>query len=257
MCLCLGSSSLICFDLCFRVLNWYSSITFTAALLSGSMCASMSPILIRTVSSVLPHLSFFARCKTCRAVCWRYSQSDSLLASLSASVVFLTFSFRDSSLVSCLILIYSTLHNDYIYHTSGTAVLKLGSCVQGDEVPFSHSIGSISWSFFLVSCVLACGFLSVGVSCSVILGISCASSSISLRFFPLLFHLGHFVIFFHVFYLLVNVFFLAGFFEELVKCPRLLYAFLDKVVILDSLYQLFEDPVVGLVAEFTIFRLLT
>ena len=86
--------------------------------------------------------------------------------------------------------------------------------------------------------------------------VSCTSSSISLRFSPLLFHLGHFVIFFHVFYLLVNVFSLAGFFEELVKCPPLLYAFLDKVVILDSLYQLFEDPVVGLVAEFTIFRLL-
>ena len=86
--------------------------------------------------------------------------------------------------------------------------------------------------------------------------VSCTSSSISLRFSPLLCHLGHFVIFFHIFYLLVNIFFLAGFFEELSKFPPLLYAFLDKVVILDSLYQLFEDPVVGLVAEFTIFRLL-
>ena len=147
-------------------------------------------------------------------------------------------------------LIYSSLYNDFIYHTSGTNVPKLGSCIQGDGVLFSHSIGGYSCSFLFLSCVLACGFL-VRLP-----WVSCTSSSISLRFSALLFHLGHFVIFFHVFYLLVNVFFLAGFFEELVKCPPLLYAFLDKVVILDTLYQLFEDPVVGLVAEFTIFRLL-
>ena len=83
---------------------------------------------------------------------------------------------------------------------------------------------------------------------------SCTPSSISLRFSPLRFHFGDFVIFFRVFYLLVNVFFLAGFFEELVKYPPLLYAFLDKVVILDCLYELFEDPIIGLGAEFTIFR---
>ena len=97
------SSSLISFDLYFRALNWYSSITFTLALLLGSMCTSRSPILIRTVSWVVPDLSFFAWCKMCRAVCWRYSQSDSLPVSASASVVFLTFSFDDSLLFSCLL----------------------------------------------------------------------------------------------------------------------------------------------------------
>ena len=71
-----------------------------------------------------------------------------------------------------------------------------------------------------------------------------------------MFHLGDFVIFFYVFYLLINVFCLAGFFEEQVKSLPILYAFLDKTVILHGLYQLFEDPIVSLVAEFTIFRLL-
>ena len=68
-------------------------------------------------------------------------------------------------------LIYSSLYNDFIYHTSGTNVPKLGSCVQGVGVLFSHSIGGYSWSFLFLSCVLACGFLAEGVSCSVILGI--------------------------------------------------------------------------------------
>jgi len=84
----------------------------------------------------------------------------------------------------------------------------------------------------------------------------CTSSSTSLRFFPLMFHLGDFVMFFYVCYLLINVFSLAGFFEEQVKCLPILYAFLDKAVILRGLYQLFEDPIVSLVTEFTIVRLL-
>ena len=71
-----------------------------------------------------------------------------------------------------------------------------------------------------------------------------------------MFHLGDFVIFFYVFYLLINVFCEAGFFEKQVKCLPILYAFLDKAVILHGLYQLFEDLTVSLVTEFTIFRLL-
>ena len=71
-----------------------------------------------------------------------------------------------------------------------------------------------------------------------------------------MFHFGDSVILFHVFYLLVDVFFLAGFFEEVVKYPPLLYTFLDKVI-LDCLYELFEDPIIGLGAEFTIFPLLS
>ena len=164
MCLCLGSSSLICFDLCFRALNWYSSITFTAALLSGSMCASMSPILIRTVSWVLPHLSFFARCKTCRAVCWRYSQSDSLLASLSASVVFLTFSFRDSSLVSCLLSLvwsWSTARCIMIIFTTLQPLLSLSWAVasRGMESCFPTVLAAyLGASFFFLVFLLAVFF---------------------------------------------------------------------------------------------------
>ena len=162
MCLCLGSSSLICFDLCFRALNWYSSITFTAALLS--MCASMSPILIRTVSWVLPHLSFFARCKTCRAVCSRYLQSDSLLASLSASVVFLTFSFRDSSLVSCLLSLvwsWSTARCIMIIFTTLQALLSLSWAVasRGIESCFPTVLAAyLGASFFFLVFLLAVFF---------------------------------------------------------------------------------------------------
>ena len=68
-----------------------------------------------------------------------------------------------------------------------------------------------------------------------------------------MFHLGDFGIFFYVFYLLINVFCLAGFFKEQVKCLPILDAFLDKDAVLDGLYQLFEDPMFSLVAEFTIF----
>ena len=66
----LGSSSLISCDLCLRALNWYSSITFALAPLSGSTKASMSPMRISTVSWFGPDLIFFARCKCC-AVSWR------------------------------------------------------------------------------------------------------------------------------------------------------------------------------------------
>ena len=62
--------------------------------------------------------------------------------------------------------------------------------------------------------------------------VSCTSSSISLRFSPLLFHLGHFVNFFHVFYLLVNVFSLAGFFEELASVHLFCMLFLIRSLFL-------------------------
>ena len=53
----------------FRAPNWYSSIMFTLALLSGSTCALVSPILIKTESWVLPDLSFFAQCKAIMSCC--------------------------------------------------------------------------------------------------------------------------------------------------------------------------------------------
>ena len=90
-----------------------------------------------------------------------YSQSDLPPAFVSASVVFLTFSFLDSLLFSCLLS-----DPDLQLHPSSTAVHKLGSCIQGDGVLFFHSIGNYSWSFSLLSCVLV-----VEVSCSVSLRI--------------------------------------------------------------------------------------
>ena len=63
------------------------------------------------------------------------------------------------------------LHKDYIYHTSGNAVHKLGSWVQGNGVLCFRRIGNYSWGFLLLSCVLACSFLAVGVSFLVSLGV--------------------------------------------------------------------------------------
>ena len=65
-----GSSSLISSDLCLRALNWYSSITFALAPLSGSTKASMSPMRINTVSWLGPDLILFTRCSCC-AVSWK------------------------------------------------------------------------------------------------------------------------------------------------------------------------------------------
>ena len=112
LCLDLHCSSLISFDLCFRAPNWYSSIVFTHALLSGSTCASVSPILIKTESWVLPDLSFFAQCKTIMSCCllkvfaiwFAACVSVCLGCFLDINFFFMTLCL---SLVSCLIALCS------------------------------------------------------------------------------------------------------------------------------------------------------
>ena len=158
--MCLGSSFPISFDLVLGL--WIGTRPSRPYLLHCRVLHALQClILIRKVSWVLPDISFFARCRTCRAVCWSIRNLTRCLHRclprlFSWLFLFMTLCFRLS-----LVWSWSTARCIMIVFTRLQALLSISWAVvsRGMESVF----GSYSRSFFLLSFVLAAVFMRWGL----------------------------------------------------------------------------------------------